>query len=381
VRFDSLAGAFLPDASDAPVWSPDGNFIVLALRGPPRQLLILDARQPALARVVDTLPVGAGIRGWESAGSAAVSRLAISAESTVTVGHSIPVQLDAYAEGARRVAYPRGISWHLSDSSLARLDGGALTADRPGRLTVVASLGRAVADSMAILIRPPPQRLLLIEGFDGGLDTVRWRLFGYPTPVLVPRAGRSGSFAYDPAGDNSHSSGMVLRRRLDTVRGLTIEWWARFEPADNPWQELYVRLSDLPPDSFVSGRGTPVLGGPLHAVLAQAPQSGDPRPWTISLQAIGTGGGNAAIPPFLGDGHWHRFRLVLYPTGEVRWFADGRQLIRSTWIDLSGLPAATLEIAGRSHLSVALMDDVTVWEGVHLDPAPRQGQPRRNSLP
>jgi hypothetical protein len=182
------------------------------------------------------------------------------------------------------------------------------------------------------------------------------------------------SVAFDPNGDNSHSSGVVLLEPLSTRNGLTIEWWARGGSTDNPWQELQVRLGDLPADSFVLGRGSIILRTDIYGVWAQAPQSDDPRPWSISMGVTGLSNSDS-IPPWLKDGGWHRFRLALYPSGELRWFADGRELLKPVWVDLERLPLATLELSGRSYLTVALMDDVTVWEGVHLDPP--SGRPGR----
>ena len=37
-----------------------------------------------------------------------------------------------------------------------------------------------------------------------------------------------------------------------------------------------------------------------------------------------------ALPRRLADGRWHRYRLVVYPDGEVRWFADGIEAMPPT---------------------------------------------------
>ena len=70
----------------------------------------------------------------------------------------------------------------------------------------------------------------------------------------------------------------------------------------------------------------------------------------------------------LRDGRWHRYRLAIYPSGEVRWFADGKEIVPPAEANIGARPSWTLTLEGQSYRTLAMMDDVTVWEGVVLDP-------------
>jgi hypothetical protein len=69
--------------------------------------------------------------------------------------------------------------------------------------------------------------------------------------------------------------------------------------------------------------------------------------------------------------------LVVYPSGEVRWFADGKEIVPPAEADIHAQPAWTLTLGGQSYRTLAMMDDVTVWEGVVLDPVEPPAPPRR----
>jgi hypothetical protein len=83
------------------------------------------------------------------------------------------------------------------------------------------------------------------------------------------------------------------------------------------------------------------------------------------------------LPRRLADGGWHRYRLVAYPSGEIRWFADGIESMPPAHATFGAGPRWTLVISGRSVGTLTVVDDVTMWKGVVLDPAQPPAAPGR----
>ena len=44
------------------------------------------------------------------------------------------------------------------------------------------------------------------------------------------------------------------------------------------------------------------------------------------------------LPRRLADGAWHRYRLAAYPAGQVRWFADGKEIVPPAKADINAQP-------------------------------------------
>jgi hypothetical protein len=352
-------------------WSPDGRFIALTVQSAGTQLYLLDGQTlEAPVPVGPRLAPERKIIGW----SAAVlvlppARIVVTPTRMAAVpGSQVAAQVSAFDATGRRQPAPAYLKWRVADSTVARVsDSGVVTADRPGATWLFVLPGLRAADSVPITVGAPIVRQLLHEDFEQRLDTSRWKPFGRPEPRVLAARGLRGSRGFNNNGDISHASGIALRMALDLSRGLTVEWWSRVPFTGAEWQGTATHLSDVPPDSLRLGEGDQVRGLRV-AIAASGPTSSD-RSRSLSLSATDAEGAGARLPGWLADGAWHRYRLVVYASGEVRWFGDGVELVRPVRVDLGRVPKATLVIHGQSYRTLVMVDDVTVWEGVVLDRA------------
>ncbi len=225
-----------------------------------------------------------------------------------------------------------------------------------------------------------PARVLLTEDFERGLDPAQWRIYGTPLPEVVVGSGRNGSSGFLNRGSYSHASGIALKRALSLDRGLTVEYWAQIPVGRPLWQSVKVGLYTAPADSFHQGYG-PEPASNVAAVSLEAPNPNDARRQMMAVVSdAGPSSTFVPLPRRLADGAWHRYRLVAYPGGQVRWFADGIEEVPPAHVSATPGSRWTLVIAGRSIGTLSLVDDVTVWEGVVLDPLqPAPGGARRVS--
>lgn len=161
-------------------------------------------------------------------------------------------------------------------------------------------------------------------------------------------------------------------RPLDLSRGLTLEYWARIPLTARLWEEFHIGLHNLPPDSFQLGPGGPIRGDKAKLGMVVPSQEDVQGTRWASLHATGGGGDNVPLPQRLRDGGWHRYRWVIYPSGELHTFADGIELFKSVRADLNPFRKATLSIAGRSVKTLGIVDDISIWSGVVLDDLPTQ---------
>jgi hypothetical protein len=272
---------------------------------------------------------------------------------------------------------PETVRWFSTDSSVARVDpDGNVVADRPGRAAIVAGYGlERVDDTAWVRVDSSSARLILDEDFERGLNPARWRLYGQPPPDVLPGAGRDGTAGFRNNGTYSHTSGIALRAALALDRGMTVEYWAAIPVTRPLWQSVKVGLYSAPADSFHVGFG-PEPAANVAAVSLEAPNPNDARRQMMAVvQDVRPNPAFVALPRRLADGTWHRYRLVVYPGGEVRWFADGTEVMPPGRANLAGSRLWTLVIAGRSVGTQVMVDDLRIWEGVVLDPV----QPSRPS--
>jgi len=356
--------------TSAPVWSPDSRYVAVGLLGHTPGIYVLDAsalREPVLVWPLDQERAALT---WLAPGPPArIARVNLTPESlTVHTGQAFRLRASGFGDSGRPVRRPGVIRWLALDSSVVRLTGpGEAVADRPGAARIVAALGLSEADTARVTVLPTAGRRLLVETFDEGLDTAVWKAFGQPAPRVMRGAGRHGTPGLNNNGDYSHTSGIALRRPLSLAKGLTLEYWSRVPTRYPLWETSIVTLSSGPADSFALRHGDPRPAGSFDLVMAQSPNPHDARMQMTADLESDLGSSAAPLTGSLRDGAWHRFRLVIYPSGEVRWFADGREVAPSVRADLGARAVWTLTLEGQSYHTLAMVDDVAVWEGVVLD--------------
>ena len=361
----------LPGPPGEPVWSPNGRWIAVTTLDPSGSALyLLDARGATAPQPVASFDRSLDVLGWAPSVMPRPPQRVVAAvrSLSLTAGERGAIGATARDHSGRAAPAPVYLRWRVEDSTVARVDSaGNVTADRPGNTRVYAVTGLRERDTVVVEVRPPARRELLREDFESGLDTNLWRPWGYPAPRVLDRCGRGGSRGFHNNGDYSHSSGIACRRPVDLTRGLTVEYWGLVPTLRGRWKQLTAALSSLPADSFRLGRGNPVAGSEAglgaKAPTVEAPDSPTLETYTAQGSIIGP------WPRRLSDGAWHRYRLVLYPHGEARVFADGIELTQPVRFDPSRLRSATLLLHGRPMGTLVMLDDVTVWEGVVLDPA------------
>jgi len=361
-----------------PIWSADGRFIAVSVGGRRPGVYVVDREGLMEPRLVAAFPSAPRLVGWTSpSGVPPLHKLDIRPESLrLAVGATSTLQAMGLGPNGELLG-PEVVHWFSTDSSIARVDeDGEVVADRPGRASVVAGYGlERVDDTSYVRVDSAAVRLLLDEDFERGLNPARWRLYGQPPPEVLPGSGRGGSAGFHNNGTYSHTSGIALRAALALDRGLTVEYWAAIPVTRPLWQSVKVGLYSAPADSFHVGYG-PEPASNVAAVSLEAPNPNDARRQMMAVVSdVRPNQELVALPRRLADGTWHRYRLVIYPRGEVRWFADGVEMMPPARANLAGRSLWTLVIAGRSVGTRAMVDDLRVWEGVVLDPL----QPQRPS--
>jgi DNA-binding SARP family transcriptional activator len=361
-----------------PIWSADGRFVAVSVGGRAPGVYVVDRDGLMEPRRVASFPTPPRLVAWMAPGGLPpLHKLSIEPDSlTLTVGSTGTLRVHGVGPAGELLGSER-VHWLSTDSTVARVDeDGAVVADRRGRVAVIAGIGlERVDDTAYVRVDSAPTHIVIEEDFEHGLKPTRWRAYGGSAPALLSRAGHNGSTGFLPRGTYTHASGIALRTALAIDRGLTVEYWAAI-PATRPlWQSVKVGLYSVPADSFHAGFGSEPASS-VAAVSLEAPNPNDAR---RQMMAVVSDAGPSlkfvALPRRLADGSWHRYRLVAYPSGEVRWFADGIEVIPPARASIAGRPLWTLVIAGRSVGTRAMVDDVTVWEGVVLDPV----QPARAS--
>jgi DNA-binding SARP family transcriptional activator len=374
----------LPGAVESgPIWSADGRFVAVSVGGRAAGVYVVDREGMMEPRRVASFPMPPRLIGWMAPGGVPpLHKLVVEPDSfTLAVGASRPLQVRGVGPAGERLG-PERMHWLSTDTTVARVDEeGVVVADRPGRAAVIAGIGlERVDDTAYVRVDSTPARQVLDEDFEHGLGPERWRAYGTPAPELRSGAGRGRSTGFLSRGTYTHSSGIALRTALSLDRGLTIEYWAAIPITRPLWQSVKVGLYSAPADSFHQRFG-PEPASNVAAVSLEAPNPNDAR---RQMMAVVSDGGPAfkfqALPRRLADGTWHRYRLVVYPSGEVRWFADGAEAMPPAAASIGGRRLWTLVIAGRSVGTLAMVDDVKVWEGVVLDPVqPARPSSRRGS--
>ena len=363
-----------------PVWSADGRYVAVSVGGRESGVYVTDRDGAGEPRLVASFDAPPRLVAWLVPGGVPpLHKLSVRPDSLVlAVGASRTLQVEGMGPNGRPLG-PEQVRWFSSDSTVARVDqDGNVVADRPGRAAIVASIGLERMDDTALVrVDAAPTRVLVHEDFEHGIDPRRWRGYGTPAPAAEPRAGRAASAALLNRGAYTHASGIALRMSLALDSGLTVEYWAAI-PAGKPlWQSVKVGLYAAPADSFHRG-GTPEPAAGAAAISLEAPTPNDARRQMMAVVTDATPAYNSVpLPRRLADGRWHRYRLVAYASGEIRWFADGIETMPPAHATFGTGPHWTLVISGRSVGTLTVVDDVTVWKGVVLDPAELPAAPGR----
>lgn len=361
-----------------PIWSADGRFLAVSVSGRRPGVYVVDREGLMEPRQVAAFSLPPRLVGWMSpSGIPPLHKLDIRPDALrLAAGSTSALQAMGLGPNGEALG-PETVRWFSTDSSVARVDpDGNVVADRPGRAAIVAGYGlERVDDTAWVRVDSSSARLILDEDFERGLNPARWRLYGQPPPDVLPGAGRDGTAGFRNNGTYSHTSGIALRAALALDRGMTVEYWAAIPVTRPLWQSVKVGLYSAPADSFHVGFG-PEPAANVAAVSLEAPNPNDARRQMMAVvQDVRPNPAFVALPRRLADGTWHRYRLVVYPGGEVRWFADGTEVMPPGRANLAGSRLWTLVIAGRSVGTQVMVDDLRIWEGVVLDPV----QPSRPS--
>ena len=156
------------------------------------------------------------------------------------------------------------LTWESLDESVASVTpDGVVSANRPGRTELIATLDGWLADTLRIAVRRgvDVEERLLSERFDS-LDTSRWQLLGEPPPA-------TGTIDGEPAlllgGDGRFLDGVILRDGYLMPRGGTLEADVKVmltDRADRQGIQLCLLETEEPasePEDLRDSSGWPVL--------------------------------------------------------------------------------------------------------------------------
>ncbi len=370
--------AFPGPVESGPIWSADGRFVAVSVGGRAPGVYVVDREGLMEPRRVANFAAPPRLVAWMAPGGVPpLHKLNVTPDSlTLAIGSTRTLHVRGLGPAGEPLG-PEQVHWLSTDSTVVRVDDdGEVVADRPGHALIIAGIGlERVDDTAYVRVDTTPARLMVEEDFEHGLSPSRWRSYGTPAPELRSGAGRNGSTGFLNRGTYSHSSGIALRTPLALDRGLTVEYWAAIPVTRPLWQSVKVGLYSAPADSFHQG-SLPEPASNVAAVSLEAPNPNDARRQMMAVVSdAGPSLKYVPLPRRLADGTWHRYRLVAYPDGELRWFADGVEAMPPAHANIAARAPWTLVIAGRSVGTLAMVDDVKVWEGVVLDPV----QPARAS--
>jgi DNA-binding SARP family transcriptional activator len=376
--------SFPDPIQSGPVWSGNGRYLAVSVGGVSPGIFVVDRDGMMEPRRVASFRVAPRLFGWVVPGAVApLHKIRVDPDSLhLRVGDSGVVRARGLGPHGEALGDLTLVRWLSGDSSIARVnEDGRVSADRPGSTFVIASFGlERVDDTAYVRVAPALTDPVVEDDFEHGLDTARWRLFGEPPARLVARVGRHGSVGVSSGGRAASFGGIVLRQPLDPARGLTIQYWVSV-PARRPlWGSVRVGLYPEPADSVALDPD--LLSDPanLPAVSVEAPVVSESRRQLMAQVVDARPRFNLVpLPDGVADGAWHRYRLVVYAGGEVRWFVDGAEAVPPGHADLGGRRTWTLAIGGQSPNTATLLDDVAVWRGVVLEAVEPSGHAARRA--
>jgi DNA-binding SARP family transcriptional activator len=155
-------------------------------------------------------------------------------------------------DGRRRRVTPelRSSAPHIAST----IPGGAVVGNRTGTAVIYAEYPGLPPDSLVLEVRgSAASALLLAEPFDT-LDEERWRVVGFPAPVVTRVEGGS---ALEFRGDGNLLDGLVLRRGVNSAEGFTLEFEMQLQVTADKWQRLIVELCGRSPSADDGGSPAP----------------------------------------------------------------------------------------------------------------------------
>jgi hypothetical protein len=235
-------------------------------------------------------------------------------------GQSLTLRVAATGSDGNPLGGTIPIAWSVSDSSVIRLVApGRVQIVGTGQATVVASAAGWRADTLALYAIPLAERAVtavLVETWQHGLDTGRWRPFGDPSPLTRRTGGPEGSGVFANNGDAFFVSGAVTVAAFSLGDGLSVEVDGRMPFTGKLHQEFGLALyAEEHADSLLASGAAPAL----VELRVRGPSGTDPaEAW------IATAERREVLPLPDEPGRWHRYGLQVLANGDVELVVDGR---------------------------------------------------------
>lgn len=349
--------------------STDGRWIACLCSdgdGAP-QLIVHPADHPERARAVSIhgRPASGLTLLWRTRGHLPfIERMSIEGPAAVTVGGTARLRIAARDSSGTSTALPGEVLlWSSDDTSVVTMDSaGVVHARREGLATVHASAGGWRGASHTVRVTHDSSRVVMRENWSQGIAAqfLRW---GDPKPILVRDA--AGKQALLVNGDDSFSSGVILKTGLDGSRGVGVR--ARLSlPVRRPaWQALSLAL-DGGIDERALARWDGHAGTFPVSRAASCTLSYPNGEGMTGLRAFRSTAGVLPAPASVRDGHWITVDLQLLPDGRCAVAIDGvpRAVSRAP-IPLDR--PFRLVLSGQSVGARMLVGPLELWQGVRSD--------------
>jgi len=285
------------------------------------------------------------------------------AERPIPVGVPHRLRLNGWdAEGKR--TQPLAVRWSVSDTNVATVDSSGLLHPRQqGSLIVSATAGGWRTTSARVTVGPAESATVTVEDWQDSIAS-RWVPFGFPRPMVV---GSDRGPALAPNGDSTNLSGVYLRQRLPTARGIGVEFDLSTPLTSTIWQNVHVWL--LGADSVDLTRWDHQAG---ILELPRGQECGVHFPAAESeagQRLLSFAGGMyrpVPVPRDMASGRWTRLRLQFFPDRRCGLALDGvARAILDRRVPLGD--SAMLLIHAYSHRTRILVGHLEVWTGVRRD--------------
>lgn len=285
------------------------------------------------------------------------------AERSIPVDGTYRLQLRGW-DAAGKPTQPLAVRWTSSDTTVAAVDStGMLRPRRGGRLRVTATAGGWRTTSVEVTIGAAEATTVTAEDWRDSIAT-RWVPFGTPKPVVV-QTDRGAALA--PNGDSTNVSGVYLRRRLPTDRGVGVDFQLSTPLTSLFWQNAHVLLmpaASLDVSTWDHQAG--IMNWPAWRECGVHFPSGESEPAQRELLLSSGLSRPVTVPPAMASGQWTRLRLQFFPDGRCGVALDGvARAILDRRAPLGD--SAMLLIHAYSHRARILVGHLEVWTGVRRD--------------
>lgn len=275
-----------------------------------------------------------------------------------------------YSDSSWRGAAVRWTS--LDPGTVSVVGDGTLSANRPGRATLVASAGPALKDTVHIEVAADSAGKIqpFAEPFVN-LDTTRWEIFGNPPPAVVPVDGRPALWL---TGDEKWLDGIMTRKPLDVSRGVTVELDFRLTVTEDVYQNLLVCLTDGSVRRLAPG-ATELDQGTAACFRYPALDLDKMRPDEFAAWVTPGVASVQALPDLLPSDTWRHLAIQVRADGETTFFLQQRPVYRSPF-PLPKKPDATwrLVLSGKSVGTRLLVRDLLIWPEPRFNESVAEGR-------